>query len=245
MGSEWSIWRRLYATRLLRLAKRRLKYRQLEEALGISQSLLARYVTGLVIPGARQAERIIEVLEPMAGIEEIVLESARRYSGYIDLVPLLSDTDALFVAAYRLASRFSQERVDKVLVPEASGISLATIIATMIGADLVTARRRKENPLAEYIEEHLVEPPNIRRSFYVRKDLLGPGDRVLVVDDIVHSGLTLRLVSRIARKAGAEVLGVASIVVVGERWRESVSPRVRVEALLVLPEASATLPEPA
>lgn len=231
MEGEWSIWRRLYATRLLRIAKRRAKYKYLEDLLRIDSTLLARYVSGLVIPGRKQAEKIIEVLEGMVDLEDTIKNAMDRFGGYIDLAPILSDPDLLFVAAYRLASRFLGEKVDKVLVPEASGISLATSMSIMLGAGLVLARRRKENPLVAYIEEHLVEPPNIRRSFYVRADLLNPGNKVLIVDDIVHSGLTLRLILRILKKIGASIVGVASIVVVGDSWRRHVEQSIRVESL--------------
>jgi adenine phosphoribosyltransferase len=226
--------RRIYAVRLLRVAKRGMKYKEFERLLGIDSTLLARYVSGLVLPGPQQAEKIIEGLERIVNIDKLIRDHIERYKGYIDLSPLLSDIDLLSVIAAKLSWTYEDSNISKVLVPETSGISLATLIATYLNSNLVVARRRKENPLVQYYERHLIRPPNIRRIFYVRKDLLSKGDRVLVVDDIVHTGYTLKIMEEIVEDAGAELVGVASIVVVGERWRDIIGGNVRVETLLTL-----------
>ncbi|MCE4628562.1 MAG: hypothetical protein F7C34_05405 [Desulfurococcales archaeon] len=228
------ILKKLYATRLLRLAKRSTRYRDLESMLGIDATLLARYVTGTVMPGTSQARRIIEGLGGARMLADILRRSIEEHGGYIDLAPLLSDVDYLCALALDLSIRYERESIDTVLVPETSGISLATLIASNLDARLVIARRRKENPLHSYYEEHLVRPPNIRRSFYVRQGLLVEGSNVLIVDDIIHSGLTLELMLRIARKANTRVAGIASVVAVGDRWRE-ILEGVRVEYFLYYP----------
>lgn len=226
--------KKLYAARLLRLAKRSAKYRDLEKMLGIDATLLARYVTGAVMPGASQADRIIEGLGGARMLANILRRSIEEHGGYIDLAPLLSDIDYLCALSLDLSIRYENEGIDTVLVPETSGISLATLIASNLDARLVVARRRKENPLHSYYEEHLVKPPNIRRSFYVREGLLEKGSNILIVDDIIHSGLTLELMLRIARKASTRVAGVASVVAVGDEWRKILGG-IRVEYFLYYP----------
>ncbi len=227
--------RRIVAVRLLRLAKRKLRYKDLEEALGIDQTLLARYISGSVLPGQKQAERIIETLTQIIRLDEILRGLIQEKHGYIDLTLLLSDIDLLSVVSSTLSSRFVNEGVTTVLVPETSGISLATLMAVELDASLAIARRRVEYPYAEYYEEHILAPPNIRRSFYLRKSLLKEGSRVLIVDDIVHTGLTLSLMLGLLRKARATPVGVASIVVYGEEWRRRIPSNIRLESILKLP----------
>ncbi len=226
---------RLYATRLLRVAKKRKKYKELERALGIDSTLLARYVAGSVLPGDQQARKIIDTLGGRRLLADILRSHVEEHGGYIDLVPLLADIDYLCSLSLDLALRYASERVTAILVPETSGISLASLIASHLDARLVVARRRKENPLSKYEEEHLVAPPNIRRSFYIRKNLLDERDHVLIVDDIIHSGLTLHVVTRIAQRVGASLVGVSSVVVIGNRWKRAGLEKLRVETVLEYP----------
>jgi len=223
---------RLYAVSLLRFAKRRLKYRELAEILGVDMSLLARYVSGLVVPSYEQSLSLINALRNVVSLEDIVREEISRHKGYVDLSGLLSDTVFLELVGYELSSKFNSPPPDAVIVPETSGISLATEIARQLQSRLVVARKRKDNPMEEYYEEHLIIPPNVRRSFYVRKSLVRPGDSILIVDDIVHSGLTLSALERLIRRINGRLLGVASIVVVGGAWRDKVNPEIRIESIL-------------
>ena len=234
MSQYRRLMRRLYAVRLLRLAKKRMKYQDLENLLGIDSTLLARYVSGKVIPGPEQTEKILSGLQHVLSIEDIIRAHIESMRGYIDLAPILSDIDMLNALAFELSSRYEGDNISKVLVPETSGIGLASLIASILNADLAVARRRKENPLAEYVEEHLVVPPNIKRTFYLRRNLLEEGDRVLIVDDIVHTGFTLRIMRSLIEKSKAALIGIASIVVVGWEWRKVIGQDVRVETVLYI-----------
>jgi len=56
----------------------------------------------------------------------------------------------------------------------------------------------------------------------VPKTSLGKGSRVLIVDDLLRSGRTLRALVNIVRQARAEVAGIFSLVAVGNEWKEVV-----------------------
>ncbi len=225
---------RLYAVSLLRFAKSRVKYRVLSEVLGIDSSLLARYVSGSVVPSYSQSKIIINKIEKIINLEKIIINEISRHHGYVDLSDLLADPSFLEIVSYKLAARFLDDKPTVVLVPETSGISLATGIARDLKAKLVIARKRKDNPLEEYYEEHLILPPNVRRTFYIRKSLVTSKDTILIVDDIVHSGLTLQVLSSLISRVGARQVGVASIVTVGREWVKRLEKPVRVETLVEL-----------
>jgi adenine phosphoribosyltransferase len=142
----------------------------------------------------------------------------------------------LKVLAIEFYERFKDREVNKILVPETSGITLATAIAITFDATLVVARRSKDNPVMEYIEEHVVEPPTVKNIFYVPKGSLRGSDRVLIVDDIVQTGLTLTVMKRFIDRAGAKLQGVAAIVVIGEEWRRRVDIN-SVEAIIRISKA--------
>ena len=176
-------------------------------------------------------ERLVERLRRGLDLARIILEASETRRGYLDLSKPLSDHRILLLASAELYFRYRGSGVGKVLVPEASGVPLATALAQLLEADVVIARRSKGDPYREYYEAHASAPPSIHRLYYVPRDLLGEGDRVLVVDDLVQSGYTLAAMRRLVELAGADLVGVAALVVVGGRWR-SVVGELPVEGLV-------------
>lgn len=234
MGSKLERMRaRILAVEALRAAKARMTYRELRMITGIDETVLAKYVSGAMVPSEEQARRIMASLLSRLSPGRVILERAAELGGVLDLNPVLSDPLQLHLASEELLDKFKDERITRILVPETSGISLATAMALHLNVGMVVARRRKENPLLEYEEEHLTLPPAINRIFYIPRGSLTRWDKVLIVDDIVQTGLTLAVMEKLAKKAQATIVGVAALVVVGEEWRRRTGIR-RIEALVKL-----------
>ncbi|MEN2999088.1 MAG: phosphoribosyltransferase family protein [Acidilobaceae archaeon] len=224
---------RLLAVETLRAIRKTMpySYRQLAQQTKFDETVLARYASGATVPSYEAAKRLIESIRRSLDLRAVA--GLGREDKLIDLTPLLSDPSALRLLSLEFFERFKEEEITKILVPEASGITLATALSLLFDAPLVIARRSKENPTVEYLEEHHVEPPSARVIFYVPKSSLQRGDRVLIVDDIVQTGLTLSVMEKIVERAGAQVVGTAAIVAVGDAWRRRVRTE-RIVALLVL-----------
>ncbi|MEB3774625.1 MAG: hypothetical protein GSR86_06860 [Desulfurococcales archaeon] len=234
MGKRVEVLRnRLLAVDLLKEAKAVMTYRELSTITGIDETVLAKYVNGSMVPSAGQAERIVKMLLSRLNPRRVILERAAELEGFLDLEPVLSNPLYLKLASMEFYNRFRGDDVTKLLVPETSGISLATAMSLTFNKGMVIARRRKENPRIEYIEEHLSEPPSIRRIFYIPRASLTRWDRILIVDDIVQTGLTLAVMEKLARRANAKIVGVAALVVVGDEWARRTSI-TRVESLVKL-----------
>ena len=229
---------RILVVEALRAARRLLpySYRQLAREIGFDETLLARYSSGLSVPSYEQAIELMKALRRVLDPAKLTLNRASEFKGLLDLTPILSDPYMLKVLAIEFYERFKDREVNKILVPETSGITLATAIAITFDATLVVARRSKDNPVMEYIEEHVVEPPTVKNIFYVPKGSLRGSDRVLIVDDIVQTGLTLTVMKRFIDRAGAKLQGVAAIVVIGEEWRRRVDIN-SVEAIIMISKA--------
>jgi adenine/guanine phosphoribosyltransferase-like PRPP-binding protein len=229
----------------LRAVKSRYSYRTLARILEVNHTLLARYVAGSLLPSERQAERIWERLKVLVNIEGKILEGLER-EGFIDLTPLLSEPLYLRILSLEFLERFSGERVSKILVPETSGITLATSMALAFNVPLVIARRRKSNPHIEYIEASTSMAPNIARIFYIPAGSIRGGERVLIVDDIIQTGLTLGAMRILVEKSGAELAGVAAVVVYGGGWRgrAGLPEGVRVESIIEVPGSPTAHKEP-
>jgi len=230
MGLEVSISKseklkyRILAVEALRAARRLLpySYRQLSKELDFDETLLARYSSGLSVPSYEQAVELMKALRKVLDPAKLALSRAGEFKGFLDLTPILSDPYMLKILAIEFYERFKGREVNKILVPETSGITLATAMAMVFDATLVIARRSKDNPVIEYIEEHIVEPPTVKNIFYIPRGSLKGSDRVLIVDDIIQSGLTLAVMKRFIDRTGAKLQGVAAIVVIGDEWKKRV-----------------------
>ncbi len=224
---------RLLVTDALRTAKKRYSYRELSNVVGIDATLLAKYVNGLLVPSYEHSLKIWKGLKNLLDPSKIVLDVAKNYRGLLDLTPIITDPLFLRIISLEFLERFKNNNISKILVPETSGISLATALSLHFNVPLVIARRTKENPFEEYVEGLRVESPRISRIFYVPKKSINKNDYVLVVDDIIQTGITLAALEDIVEKVGATIVGVAALVVVGEEWRRRLRTD-RIEALLFL-----------
>ncbi|BES81773.1 phosphoribosyltransferase family protein [Pyrodictium abyssi] len=223
---------RLEAVELLRLLRRWWSLRELEEITGLPRGVLAHYVSGNRVPSGGQArlivERVLERLPP----SRLLGEKVRGQQGMLDLQELVLDPLVLRLASL-WASRRYRGRVTKVLAAETAGVPLATAIALSLDADLVLARRSRENPYRDYLRGEAGEPPFNVKVFYVTAGSLEKSDQVLLVDDLARSGATLEALAKIVHAAGAEPVAAMVLIALGGEWRR------RLAALV--PEAVALL----
>jgi adenine phosphoribosyltransferase len=224
---------RLLVAEALRLAKRFFSYRELSRITGIPEGMLSRYVSGQVIPSLEQAERIWSALERALDPRRIVADRIRELGGLVDLTPVLTDPLHLRLISIYFYNRLSGLNITRILVPETSGITLATALSLVFDVPLVIARRSKDNPYEEYVEGVYVEPPSNYIVFYVPRNTMTRGDRILIVDDIVQTGRTLSALKKIVEHVGAKITAVAALVVVGDEWRRRAGID-RVEALVTI-----------
>ncbi|BAN89515.1 phosphoribosyltransferase family protein [Aeropyrum camini] len=216
---------RLIVVEALRRARSRgVTYRELADSTGVDETLLARYVSGKVVPGVRQAERIWKGLLGIVGPARLLAESLEK--GKLDVEAALGDPLFILMAQLFFLDRI-RERIDTILVPEAAGIGLATALGLAFGVNVVVARRTKEYTWAEYVEAGFEDPASGRSMiFYARKDLLKGSKRILIVDDIVQTGRTLHAMEKIVEAVGGRVAAIAAVVTVGSEWRRFVRSRV-------------------
>lgn len=125
--------------------------------------------------------------------------------------------------------------VNKILTIEASGIGIACIVAEEFGCPVIFAKKSKTKNIAGEVYSAQVESfthGNIS-TVIVSKAFIGPGDRVLIIDDFLANGAALEGLISIVESAGAQVVGAGIAVEKafqpgGERIR---AKGVRVEAL--------------
>jgi len=208
----------------LRLVKKSLKYSDLQEVLGIPAPVLWRYIAGMVRPTRERASEILRTLIERGVLRRVIAKRLRFVdSNVVDMYSLVYSTDVLWLASIEAYYSFKGQQIDVALTTEVDGIPVGLAIASMLDLDLVVAKRRKELGFSEFYEETYLsrDPPSLV-TLYVPKTSLGKGTRVLIVDDLLRSGRTLKALISIVRQARAEIAGVFSLVAVGSEWRDAV-----------------------
>ena len=228
------------AVELLRLAKKRHSYQELSKFTGIPITVLNRYVKGHILPSADRAEDIIFSLERNFNINQQVLERLKfTKGGFIDNTKILSDLTLLRFAAEHAIRKLAGRRISKVLTVAVDGIPFASQIASLLGVNLIYAKKEKEVGVESFLEETFtVDRTGMQFSLYLPKDLIERRDSVLIVDDVVRSGEQLKALINLTKRAGADIAGVFILIAIGERWKQELepAPRYPIEYLVSIPE---------
>jgi adenine phosphoribosyltransferase len=131
-----------------------------------------------------------------------------------DITPVLADPGAFAVIVEALADAGRDEAgrpvVDHVAGMEARGFILAAPVALALGAGFVPVRKAGKLPRATYTESYALE--YAEASIQVHRDAFAPGDRVLLVDDVLATGGTVAATRRLVERCGAVAIGVAVLM---------------------------------
>lgn len=119
------------------------------------------------------------------------------------------DTDLYDWIAGEFASRFSHEKITKVLTIEASGIGLACFTAHRLGVPALFAKKNRTKNISNdvYISAVSSYTTGVTYPVMVSKEFLLPEDRVLIVDDFLARGNALMGLIDLVRQSGAELVG--------------------------------------
>jgi adenine phosphoribosyltransferase len=127
-----------------------------------------------------------------------------------DITPLLADPATFRDAVDGLVAQWQGKQVDKVLGVEARGFILAAPVADRFGAGFVPVRKAGKLPWE--IEQQEYELEYGTDLLEIHRDAVHPGERVLIVDDVLATGGTAAATVRLAERLGGEVLGLSFLI---------------------------------
>jgi len=130
-----------------------------------------------------------------------------------DITPVLQDAATFKLVVDALAARWSGERIAKVVGIESRGFIFAAPLAYALGAGLTIVRKPGKLPYERISEAYALEYGQDALELHV--DAIGPGDRVVVVDDLLATGGTAEAVGRLVARQGANVCGYSFVVELG------------------------------
>jgi adenine phosphoribosyltransferase len=126
-----------------------------------------------------------------------------------DIAPLLADGPALAAVVGALAGRYAG-RVDAVVGIEARGFVLAAPLAVALGVGFVPVRKAGKLPGPTLVARYALEYGTA--SIEVQTDAFTPGQRVVVLDDVLATGGTAEAACELVERAGARVVEVAVLL---------------------------------
>jgi adenine phosphoribosyltransferase len=127
-----------------------------------------------------------------------------------DITPLLADVNAFRFTIDAIADHFAGQTVDKVLGIEARGFIAAAPVAYRFGAGFVPVRKAGKLPWEVEREEYVLEYGT--DLLEIHRDAVAPGEKVLIVDDVMATGGTAEATIRLVESLGGDIVGLGFIL---------------------------------
>ena len=127
-----------------------------------------------------------------------------------DITTLLKDADAFRWVIDGLAAEFSGGEIDMVVAIESRGFILGGAVAHRLGLGFVPVRKLGKLPAETIQASYDLEYGS--NTVEMHRDAIKPGQRVLVVDDLLATGGTVEATVRLIEDLGGEIAGVAFLI---------------------------------
>lgn len=127
-----------------------------------------------------------------------------------DITPLMSDAEGFAAVIKALADPFRDAGVTKVIGAEARGFMVGAPVAVELGAGFVPARKPGKLPRETVSQEYDLEYGT--DELQIHADAIKPGDKVLLVDDLVATGGTMVAQVKLIERLDAELVGIAGLI---------------------------------
>ncbi|RLG10038.1 MAG: hypothetical protein DRN64_03300 [Thaumarchaeota archaeon] len=206
------LWYRLGSIEVLKILKKRMSYEELSSMLNMPPAVLSRYVNGHVLPSVEKSKLILSIFKREFLVDEVMNRLSRDEVGALDTSRIIHDP--LFLRQIILAEyeKLMGFKVDKVMTMESDGIPVAYQLALILGTEMAIARKSKKIGVRNFVEVKQIFESGAYRYIYLPKGLVEKGEYVLLVDDIIRTGGTMKALVALCRELKASISGIFSII---------------------------------
>ncbi|MFX1294511.1 MAG: phosphoribosyltransferase family protein [Promethearchaeota archaeon] len=218
------IYNRIRAIDMLKILKKRYTYEYLAKLTNLPITVLNRYVKGHVLPSAERANELMRIFKKKFDVKkEISTRIKFDKNGYFDNTNLVTDVLLLKLIANLVAIKYQNQKITKILTVATDGIPLSTFIAGELGVNLALAKKTREAGVSKFHEEdYSHRTTGVIQTLYIPKNELTAKDRILIVDDIIRSGVTQGALVKLVKKTGGNLVGIFSVVSIGGSWKKEI-----------------------
>ena len=129
---------------------------------------------------------------------------------FYDITTMLNKPEAFKASIDKLVEHYQDTEIDQVVGVESRGFIFGPILAYKLGAGFVPVRKPGKLPAEKLAESYELEyGTNILE---IHRDAIEPGQKVLVVDDLLATGGTAKATCTLVEKLGGQVVGIAFVI---------------------------------
>ena len=151
-----------------------------------------------------------------------------------DVTPISADPKAVEYINNEIQKHYATSKINKVVGVEARGFILGASLATHLNVGFVPIRKQGKLPRDTYRQEYELEYGV--DAVEIHRDALNPGDRVLIVDDVLATGGTATAAAKLIEECGAVPVGLAVLLNLdflgGDKKLTSVYPQIDILSVL-------------
>jgi len=151
----------------------------------------------------------MQVLDLKSTIREVP-DYPKPGINFYDVSTLFLNADAFGTAIDALANQYKDQRIDLLAGIEARGFVIASAMAIKMGIGQILVRKKGKLPADKVSASYELEYG--KAEIEIHRDAVSPGQRVLVVDDLLATGGTAAAAGRLLSELGAEIAGYAFLV---------------------------------
>lgn len=140
----------------------------------------------------------------------VIPDFPKKGISFKDITTLLMDGQAFHYAIKELANKCSDKKIDLVVGPEARGFLIGAPLAYELGVGFVPVRKPGKLPAETVRGKYLLEYGTDELEMHI--DAIKPGQRILVVDDLLATGGTISTTVDLVTKVGGEIVGIAFLI---------------------------------
>lgn len=127
-----------------------------------------------------------------------------------DITPLLRDAKAFRSAISKMAKHYKGQKIDAIVAVEARGFIFAGAMAAKLKTGFIPVRKPGKLPYKTISETYQLEYGT--DTVQIHEDAIKPGDKILIIDDLLATGGTISAVVNLVKKLGGEVVGIGFLI---------------------------------
>lgn len=140
-----------------------------------------------------------------------------------DVTTLIQNKDAFNASVEMLAENYKDKKIDKVVGVEARGFIFGAAVANKIGAGFVPVRKKNKLPFKRISATYELEYGT--DTLEIHEDAISKGETVLIIDDLLATGGTVKAVIELVEKLKGKIQGIGFVIELFDfKGREKLKP---------------------